>query len=115
MTAPVEAPMSRTQDHHHKLTNGVGKCSVPMFSIGGPAGFCDKPAYGTRPEGQQYRNAYTGEMMRIDGRYNGHVPGLACEGHGGPPATHFGDPCIRCGTPHDEVLAGPCRGGTDER
>lgn len=55
-----------------------------MWSAGGPAGFCDSPAYGERPEGKQWRNAYTGEMMRFDGRYNGYVPGLACPGHGGP-------------------------------
>jgi hypothetical protein len=24
--------------------------------------------------------------------------------------THFGDPCIHCGTPHDEVAPGPCPG-----
>lgn len=24
---------------------------------------------------------------------------------------HFGDPCVRCGTPHDEVAPGPCPGG----
>lgn len=24
--------------------------------------------------------------------------------------THFGDPCIHCGTPHDEVERGPCKG-----
>lgn len=23
---------------------------------------------------------------------------------------HFGDPCIHCGTPHDEVEIGPCKG-----
>lgn len=24
--------------------------------------------------------------------------------------THFGDPCLHCGIPHDEVAAGPCTG-----
>ena len=24
--------------------------------------------------------------------------------------THFGDPCIHCGTPHDEVAPGACPG-----
>jgi hypothetical protein len=79
--------MSSTQQHHHELTDGVGRCSVPMWMNGCPCGFCDAPAYGKRPEGTQFRNAYTGEMMRFDGRYNGYVPGLACEGHGGPSAT----------------------------
>ena len=26
------------------------------------------------------------------------------------PMTHYGDPCIHCGIPHDDVLPGPCRG-----
>lgn len=24
--------------------------------------------------------------------------------------THFGDPCIHCATPHDDVASGPCPG-----
>lgn len=100
--------MSATEKHHHELTNGVGKCSVPMWMNGCPAGFCDAPAYGKRPDSRQSRNAYTGEMMRMDGRYNGYVPGLACEGHGGPTPRHFGDPCFHCGIPHDGVSPGPC-------
>lgn len=101
--------MSSSLRHHHELTNGVGKCSVPMWQCGCPAGFCDEPAYGKPVPGQQYRNAHTGEMQRIDGRYNGYVPGLACVAHGGPDPTHFGDPCIHCNTPHDEVPIGQCR------
>lgn len=103
--------MSSTQKHHHELTDGVGKCSVPMWMGGCPAGFCDAPAYGERPASKMYRNGWTGEMMRMDGRYNGYVPGLACEGHGGPKMPlHQGDPCIHCDTPHDDVPVGPCRG-----
>ena len=26
--------------------------------------------------------------------------------------THYGDPCIHCGIPHDDVPAGPCQGGS---
>lgn len=26
------------------------------------------------------------------------------------PMTHFGDPCIHCGTPRDDVLPGACMG-----
>ena len=34
--------MSRLRKHHEELNaEGVGKCSVPMWSGGGPAGFCD--------------------------------------------------------------------------
>lgn len=29
-------------------------------------------------------------------------------------ASHFGDPCVHCGTPHDEVKPGPCAGGFAE-
>ncbi len=76
--------MSRSQEHHHKLTDGVGKCSVPMWQWGVPAGFCDKPAYGNPEPCKQFRDAWTGEMKRMDGKYNGYVPGLACSGHGGP-------------------------------
>ena len=28
-------------EHHKKLTNGKGKCSVPMWQMELPAGFCD--------------------------------------------------------------------------
>ena len=67
------------------LTDGKGKCSVPMqWGYGAPAGFCDNEAYGERPEGETFRNARTGEEMRHDGKYAGYVPGLACAAHGGP-------------------------------
>lgn len=76
--------MARTSEHHHKLTDGVGKCSVPMWMGGLPADFCDRAAYGERPPGEEFRNGWTGELIRFDGRYNGYVPGLACPAHGGP-------------------------------
>lgn len=101
--------MATTLRHHHELTNGVGKCSVPMWCMGCPADFCDAPAYGKRPPGKEWRNAYTGELLRFDGRYNGYVPGLACPAHGGPEPRHFGDPCVHCGILHDYVPPGPCR------
>lgn len=78
--------MSRTQKHHHELVDGVGKCSVPMWQYGCPAGFCDEPAYGKPMPCATFRVAYSGEIMRFDGKYNGYVPGLACENHGGPKA-----------------------------
>lgn len=76
--------MSTTSEWHHKLADGVGKCSVPMWCRGLPAGFCDKPAYGEPTKCAEFRNVFSGEMQRIDGRYNGYVPGLACPAHGGP-------------------------------
>jgi hypothetical protein len=71
-------------EHNKILINGGGKCSVPLFQNGCPAGFCDKPAYGFPIPCKEYRNAYTGRMERVDGRYNGYVPYLACPTHGGP-------------------------------
>jgi hypothetical protein len=100
--------MASTSKHHHELTNGVGKCSVPMWMGGCPAGFCDKPAYGKPPECKMFYNYAAGERQRLDGRYNGYVPGLACPSHGGPEPTHFGDPCVHCDAPHDDVAPGPC-------
>ena len=74
-----------SQEHHHKLnTEGIGKCSVPMWMMGVPAGFCDEPAYGVPPPSKRYMNYCANEMQREDGRYDGYVPGLACPGHGGP-------------------------------
>lgn len=61
--------MSTISKHHKELTNGVGKCSVPMWMGGLPAGFCDNEAYGERPKGN---------------KYDGYVPALACPIHGGP-------------------------------
>jgi len=61
--------MACMNKHHQELTDGVGKCSVPMWSGGCPAGFCDLPAYGKQIP-QPYRQAY--------------APGLACPFHGGP-------------------------------
>lgn len=29
-------------------------------------------------------------------------------------ATHFGDPCIHCGIPHDDVPIGPCQGDREK-
>lgn len=72
--------MSNTLKHHQELKNGVGKCSVPMFSWGCPDGFCDKPAYGKYIDGDRY--AYTGR--RVDGKFDGYVSGLACPAHCGP-------------------------------
>jgi hypothetical protein len=77
--------MASLSTHHEELTNGIGMCSVPMWMDGCPAGFCDKPAYGKRPEGQTLAR-WDGQEYRLDGRYAGYVPALACHGHGGPEA-----------------------------
>jgi hypothetical protein len=76
--------MTTMCQHHKKLTNGKGKCSVPMWVAGMPAGFCDKDAFGEPSKDGWYKNRITGGRFRLDGRYDGYVPGLACAGHGGP-------------------------------
>ena len=68
--------MARLTRKHKEIIHGRGKCSRPMWSgAGGPAGFCDKPAYG-RPDWEG--------MLAWKRRDMGHVPALACPGHGGP-------------------------------
>jgi hypothetical protein len=67
--------MAECWEHHKELNeHGVGKCSVPMWMNGCPAGFCDEPAFG--------------EPVKVCGRckYDGYVPFLACPNHGGPTA-----------------------------
>ena len=81
--------MSRMSKHHQELIGGKGKCSVPMWSGGCPAGFCDKDAFGNYIDGPRYpRSHWIAPAMqgrRMDGKYDGYVPGLACPDHGGPP------------------------------
>ncbi|ABR91896.1 Hypothetical protein mma_2223 [Janthinobacterium sp. Marseille] len=81
----------------HKELNelGDGCCSVPMFSGGCPAGFCDRPAYGFRPEMKTHRR-WDGFEWRDDGKYTGYVPGLACVAHGGPDSRVFKDGNMFC-------------------
>lgn len=60
--------------HHLQLdANGLGKCSVPMWSGRVPAGFCDRDAYGKQVRPGVY------------------CPGLACPNHGGPLAPDAGE------------------------
>lgn len=74
----------RCSEIHKTLKDGKGKCSVPMWCNGVPAGFCDKPAFGKPVKCDMYRDR-NGRLIRSDGKYEGYVPGLACVGHGGPP------------------------------
>ncbi len=67
--------MSCMLKHHQELTDGTGKCSVPMWRLGTPAGFCDEPAYGHQPPTEAL-------PWWLDLPY---APGLACPAHGGPP------------------------------
>ena len=61
-----------------------GKCSVPMWRDGCPAGYCDKPAYGKPTESRRYWSYVHNRYVREDNKYDGYVPDLACVGHGGP-------------------------------
>jgi len=76
--------MSAISDYHRKLNaEGIGKCSVPMWSGGGPAGFCDEPAYGY-PVPREYVTNHLGQRQYLSPGYDGYVPALACPCHGGP-------------------------------
>ncbi|MEX2986860.1 hypothetical protein [Serratia fonticola] len=76
--------MSTLSEHHKKLNaEGVGKCSVPMWGIGSPAGFCDQPAYG-EPLPREYVENSFGQRRYLTPGYDGYVPRLACPCHGGP-------------------------------
>lgn len=103
--------MSRLSPHHEQVNeNGVGKCSVPMWRMGLPAGFCDKPAYGNRLP-TKIRTFWDGRTIADDGRYAGYVPALACPGHGGPDSRVFMDGNAYCAVYPDfinlqESLAG---------
>jgi hypothetical protein len=96
--------MRARRNHDHLDENGIGCCSVPMWQMGMEC-FCDEPAYGVRPPNTEgsWTNAYTGEVMRHDGRYNGYVPGLACYAHGGPRARVFKDGVMYCAVYKDFV------------
>ncbi len=95
--------MSLISKHHEEVdAQGIGKCSVPMWMVGCPDGFCDKPAYGDRPPSTMHRR-WDGFMYRDDGRYIGYVPGLACAMHGGPTSRVFLDGDAWCAVLHDFI------------
>ncbi len=80
--------MSSLLSHHRELTDGVGKCSVPMWCNGLPAGFCDAPAFGEQENGQERYGRWGPGWL--SGRWSqhtftpGYCSGLACHAHGGP-------------------------------
>lgn len=100
-TADSKAATPLNREKTNEL--GFGLCSVPMWCNGMPAGFCDAPAFGERPTCREWRNAYTGEYHRTDGRYGGYVPALACVNHGGPATRVFMDGDAWCAVEPDFV------------
>jgi len=95
--------MATMSSRHKELDEqGIGKCSVPMWMNGMPAGFCDEPAYGEPPPCRRYRT-YWGELRREDGRYSGYVPALACPRHGGPDSRVYRDGNAWCAVRPDFV------------
>lgn len=93
--------MSRLQKHHIGKCGLEGRCSVPMFSIYGNAGFCDRPAWGEQyserepSRGQSGRYADpTWPLRDRNGYYPPHLAHLrppmamvlCCPAHGGPAA-----------------------------
>ena len=97
--------MSRCSEHHLTLdAEGRGKCSVPMWGgSGGPAGFCDAPAFGEPPPSLMVWSSAQQMTVRADGRYPGYVPGLACPGHGGPDTRVFRDGDAWCAVRSDFI------------
>ena len=77
--------MSVPLNHHRKLTDGKGKCSVPMWMGGLPAGFCDEIAFGEYIDTVERFPQGPNRGKRLDNKFDGYVPGLACKAHGGPP------------------------------
>ena len=79
--------MSVLNECHKSLDDsGVGKCSVPMWCMGMPAGFCDREAYGEQESGQRRYGEWS--MGRF---YQEYCTGLACFLHGGPGIRVFKD------------------------
>ncbi len=96
--------MSACGKHHLELNElGEGKCSVPMWCEGFPSGFCDEAAFGKPPHSPRIMNYPMGRDQRLDGRYDGYVPGLACPRHGGPRARTFRDGNAWCAVKRDFI------------
>ena len=96
--------MAVLNDHHKQLdADGRGRCSVPMWSMGCPSGFCGSEAYGNRLPTRMLRNYASGGVYAEDGGYSGYVPALACPKHGGPKTRVFLDGDAWCAVHPDFV------------
>lgn len=93
--------MASISDHHRAMCGVEGKCSVPMFSLYGPSGHCDKPAWGEQYSGREPSRGQSGRhadpvwpLRDRNGYYPPHLahlrppfaPDLCCKVHGGPSA-----------------------------
>lgn len=82
--------MSRIGEQHRAKCGVEGKCSVPMFGGYGPAGFCDRPAWGQQYDfGSGYEDPSwlaPGQWAGGGGRQRPYAPDLCCDHHGGPRA-----------------------------
>lgn len=91
--------MSRMHAHHNPGCGVEGKCSVPMFSGYGPAGFCDSTAWGQQYSEREPQRGQSGRyadpcwpLRDRNGYYPTHLAhlrpsfasGFCCEAHGGP-------------------------------
>lgn len=80
--------MGTLSECHRKLNEkGEGKCSVPMWMGGMPAGFCDNISYGEETESHKMNN---------HGNNFTYIPALACPGHGGPRKENVVNLCTNC-------------------
>jgi hypothetical protein len=73
--------MATMSEHHKRTTNGVGRCSVPMWMGGLPAGFCDCEAFGRQTPEYLAQFKY---MTWPNAPRPAYASGLACPIHGGP-------------------------------
>ena len=94
--------MTLSDHHRHLNADGIGKCSVPMWMGGCPAGFCDNDAYGAPLPAETYRTSW-GEIKRWDGRPVMHISGLACPQHGGPKTRVYKDGSAWCAVHPDFI------------
>jgi hypothetical protein len=93
--------VSRISGHHAPGCGNEGKCSRPMFGGYGPAGFCDRPAWGEQysecepsrgksgrhaPHHWATRDRYGYYPPHIAHLAPPYVPAFACDHHGGPKA-----------------------------
>lgn len=87
--------MATLNKEHQQLNEyGEGRCSVPMWCNGSPAGFCDEPSYSNHKGGSYFE--VRGDRRYTNGAYSGYVPALACPAHGGKTKEEVLNLCAYC-------------------